>query len=70
MQLFTKQELGSLAASVGASAATAVVSVTNANWSKAEVVPLGVVVTDTVVVRTDKAGSGDVDFDYSVTFAL
>lgn len=68
VQLFTKQELNSLASSVGASAGTAVVSVTNANWAKANVVPLGVVVTDTVVVRTNALGAGNIDLNYAITF--
>ena len=68
MQLFTKQELDSLASSVGASAGTAVISVTNANWAEANVVPLGVVITDSVVVRTDVPGTGSVDLNYSITF--
>lgn len=68
VQLFTKQELDSLASSVGASAGTAVISVTNADWSKANVVPLGVVITDSIVVRTDVLGTGSADFNYSITF--
>lgn len=68
VQLFTKQELDSLASSVGASAGTAVISVTNADWSKANVVPLGVVITDSIVVRTDALGTGSADFNYSITF--
>ena len=68
VQLFTKAELDSLASTVGASADGAVISVTNANWAKARVVPLGVVITDTVVVRTDAMSDDNVDFNYSITF--
>ncbi|VWL91720.1 Uncharacterised protein [Collinsella intestinalis] len=68
VQLFTKQELDSLASSVGASAGTAVISVTNADWSKANVVPLGVVITDSIVVRTDALGTGSADLNYAITF--
>lgn len=68
MQLFTKQELDSLASSVGASADTAVISVTNADWAKANVVPLGVVITDSIVVKTDAIGTGSADLNYAITF--
>ena len=68
VQLFTKQELDSLASSVGASAGAAVISVTNADWAKAKVVPLGVVITDSIVVKTDAIGTGSVDLNYAITF--